>query len=77
LKKFCSYETNDEICSITIKNNAMNKQEMIDAIIQEHDVLWNEYMEMLEAFGINDEGTQRAGTRAATLGQLIDKLQIK
>ena len=55
----------------------MKKQEIIDAIIQEHDVLWNEYMEMLEAFGINDEGTQRAGTRAATLGQLIDKLEIK
>jgi hypothetical protein len=55
----------------------MKKQEMIDLIIQEHDILWNEYMEMLEEFGINDEGTQRAGTRAATLGQLIEKLQIK
>jgi hypothetical protein len=55
----------------------MKKQEMIDLIIQEHDVLWNEYMEMLNAFGIDDEGTQRAGTRAATLGQLMQKLQIR
>jgi hypothetical protein len=55
----------------------MKKQEMIDLILQEHDILWSEYMEMLDAFGINDEGTQRAGTRAATLGQLIEKLQIK
>lgn len=55
----------------------MKKQEMIDLILQEHDILWSEYMEMLEVFGINDEGTQRAGTRAATLGQLIEKLQIK
>jgi hypothetical protein len=77
LKKFCSCETYYDIRSINLKNNAMKKQEMIDAIIQEHDVLWNEYMEMLEAFGINDEGTQRAGTRAATLGQLIDKLEIR
>ena len=55
----------------------MKKQEMIDLIIQEHDVLWNEYIDMLDAFGIHDEGTQSAGTRAATLGQLIEKLQIK
>jgi hypothetical protein len=55
----------------------MKKQEMIDLIIQEHDILWNEYMEMLEAFGIHDEGTQSAGTRAATIGQLMQKLQIR
>ena len=55
----------------------MKKQEMIDLILQERDVLWSEYMEMLEAFGIHDEGTQSAGTRAATISQLIHKLQIK
>ena len=55
----------------------MKKQEMIDLILQERDVLWSEYMEMLEAFGIHDDGTQSAGIRAATICQLIEKLQIK
>lgn len=55
----------------------MKKKEMIAMILQEFDERWNEYMEMLDAFGIHDEGTRSAGTRAATLAQLIDKLQIK
>lgn len=54
----------------------MKKQEMIDLILQEHDVLFNEYMEMYNEFGINDSATELAGTRLATISQLIKKLGL-
>jgi hypothetical protein len=77
LKKFCSYETNDEICSITIKNNAMKKQEMIDLIIQEEKRLWESVQRSMELLGIDDEVTQSAVTRWSVMNDLKIKLQIK
>ncbi len=49
---------------------------MIDLILQEHEVLFNEYMEMYDAFGIDHSGTEAAGTRLATISQLIKKLEL-
>ena len=54
----------------------MKKTEMIDLILQEHEVLFNEYMEMYNEFGINDSATESAGTRLATISQLIKKLEL-
>jgi hypothetical protein len=77
LKKFCSYETNDEICSITIKNNAMKKQEMIDFIIQEEKRLWDAVQRSMDLLGVDDEVTQSAVTRWSVIHNLIQTLQIK
>lgn len=50
---------------------------MIDLILQEHEVLFNEYMEMYNEFGIDHTATESAGTRLATISQLIQKLNIR
>jgi len=54
----------------------MKKQEMIDLILQEHEVLFKEYMEMFETFGMNDSATESAGTRLATISKLIKNLGL-
>ena len=55
----------------------MKKQEMIEVIEQEKDILWNEFIEMLNEFGIDHSGTEAAGIRFATITQLALKLGIR
>lgn len=77
LKKFCSCETYSDIRSINLKNTAMKKQEMIDLILQEERKLWNDLQYMIDVLGVNDEATESATTRWATIHQLIEKLGLK
>lgn len=55
----------------------MKKQEMIDLILQEERKLWNDLQYMIDVLGVNDEATESATTRWATIHQLIEKLGLK
>ena len=55
----------------------MKKQEMIDLIIQEEKRLWDTVQRSMDLLGIDDECTQSAVTRWATINDLKQKLQIK
>ena len=55
----------------------MEKEQMIEIILQLEKELWEERNEMFQLFGLNDEGTQRIITQWCVISNLIDKLQIK
>ena len=55
----------------------MNKEQMIEIILQFEKELWEERNEMFQVFGLNDEGTKRIITQWCVISNLIDKLQIK
>jgi len=55
----------------------MEKEQMIEIILQFEKELWEERNEMFQLFGLNDEGTQRIITQWCVISNLIDKLQIK
>jgi DNA-binding ferritin-like protein len=59
------------------KQNKMEKEQMIEIILQFEKELWEERNEMFQLFGLNDEGTQRIITQWCVISNLIDKLQIK
>lgn len=59
------------------KQKKMEKEQMIEIILQFEKELWEERNEMFQLFGLNDEGTQRIITQWCVISNLIDKLQIK
>jgi hypothetical protein len=54
----------------------MNKEEMIEIILDYKDELQNDYNELCKAFGQQDPATKRNETKLVTLIILIDKLGI-
>ena len=54
----------------------MNKEEMIETILNYKDELQNDYNELCKAFGQQDPATKRNETKLVTLIILIDKLGI-
>ena len=54
----------------------MNKEEMIEIILDYKDELRDEYNEMVGAFGYKDLSTQRHETKYTTLLLLIEKLEL-
>ena len=54
----------------------MNKEEMIEAILNYKDELQNDYNELCKAFGQQDPATKRNETKLVTLLILIDKLEL-
>jgi hypothetical protein len=54
----------------------MNKQEMIETILNYKDELQNDYNELCKAFGQQDPATKRNETKLVTLLILIDKLEL-
>lgn len=62
---------------LTIKNNAMKKQEMINLILQEEKQIWKELQECINKLGMRDSITDMQIARWASVKNLIEKLQIK
>jgi hypothetical protein len=54
----------------------MNKEEMIEIILDYKDELQNDYNELCKAFGQQDPATKRNETKLVTLLILIDKLEL-
>jgi len=54
----------------------MNKEEMIETILNYKDELQNDYNELCKAFGQQDPATKRNETKLVTLILLIDKLGL-
>jgi uncharacterized protein (DUF927 family) len=54
----------------------MNKEEMIEVILNYKDELQNDYNELCKAFGQQDSATKRNETKLVTLLILIDKLEL-
>jgi hypothetical protein len=54
----------------------MNKEEMIEVILNYKDELQNDYNELCKAFGSGDPATKRNETKLVTLIILIDKLGL-
>ena len=54
----------------------MNKEEMIEVILNYKDELQNDYNELCKAFGQQDPATKRNETKLVTLLILIDKLEL-
>jgi hypothetical protein len=55
----------------------MNKEQMIEIILQFEKELREEMNEMVDAFGRQDEGTKRTIAQWCVISNLIDKLQIE
>ena len=54
----------------------MNKEEIIEVILDYKDELQNDYNELCKAFGSGDTATKRINTKLVTLLILIDKLEL-
>ena len=54
----------------------MNKEEMIEVILDYKDELRDEYNEMVSAFGYKDASTKRLQTKYTTILLLIEKLGL-
>jgi hypothetical protein len=54
----------------------MNKEEMIEVILNYKDELQRDYNECCKAFGQQDPATKRNETKLVTLLILIDKLEL-
>jgi len=54
----------------------MNKQEMIEVILNYKDELQNDYNELCKAFGQQDPATKRNETKLVTMLLLLDKLEL-
>ena len=54
----------------------MNKEEMIEVILDYKDELRDEYNEMVGAFGYKDASAQRLQTKYTTILLLIEKLEL-
>jgi len=55
----------------------MNKEQMIEIILQEEREAFELMKEMIESFGRSDQGTKRAITQWCVISDLIDKLKIE
>jgi hypothetical protein len=55
----------------------MEKEEIIKAILEFEKDLMTEALDMVNHFGRDDEGTQRAITRWLTIDELVETLKIK
>ena len=54
----------------------MNKEEMIEIILDYKDELRDEYNEMVSAFGYKDASAKRLQTKYTTLLLLIEKIEL-
>lgn len=54
----------------------MNKEEMIEIILDYKDELRDEYNDMLSSFGFRDSSTERLQNKYTTLLLLIEKLGL-
>ena len=54
----------------------MNKEEMIEIILDYKDELQNDYNECCKAFGQQDPATKRNETKLVTMLLLLDKLEL-
>jgi hypothetical protein len=54
----------------------MNKEEMIEVILNYKDELQNDYNELCKAFGQQDPATKRNETKLVTMLLLLDKLEL-
>ena len=54
----------------------MNKEEMIEIILDYKDELQNHYNECCKAFGQQDPATKRNETKLVTMLLLLDKLEL-
>jgi hypothetical protein len=55
----------------------MEKEQMIEIILELEKELWEERNEMFQLFGLNDEGTKRIITQWCVISNLMEKLQIE
>jgi hypothetical protein len=56
---------------------AKDESEIIKAILEFEKDLMTEALDMVNNFGRDDEGTQRAITRWLTIDELVETLKIK
>ena len=61
---------------ITIKNNAMKKQEMIDLIKAEERKLYDDLQQCIDILGVHDPITESATTRWSTIHNLLKTLGL-
>jgi len=54
----------------------MNKEKMIEVILNYKDELQNDYNELCKAFGQQDPATKRNETKLVTMLLLLDKLEL-
>ena len=54
----------------------MNKEEMIQVILNYKNELQNDYNELCKAFGQQDPATKRNETKLVTILLLLDKLEL-
>jgi hypothetical protein len=54
----------------------MNKEEMIEVIVNYKDELQRDYNELCKAFGQQDPATKRNETKLVTMLLLLDKLEL-
>lgn len=54
----------------------MNKEEMIEVILNYKNELQNDYNELCKAFGQQDPATKRNETKLVTMLLLLDKLEL-
>ena len=54
----------------------MNKEEMIQVILNYKNELQNDYNELCKAFGQQDPATKRNETKLVTMLLLLDKLEL-
>jgi hypothetical protein len=55
----------------------MNKEQMIEIILREEREAFEFMKEMIDTFGLSDQGTKRAITQWCVISELIDKLKIE
>lgn len=52
----------------------MSKEELLDFIRNQEREMWQEYLELRQAFGPDDNGTKHSGTQWAAVSSLLDKI---
>jgi hypothetical protein len=58
----------------TFKTNIMSKEELLDFIRNQEREMWQEYLELRQAFGPEDNGAKHSGTQWAAVSSLLDKI---
>ena len=61
----------------TKKQNAMNKQEILDIVINYEKQLRNDYEELRDNYGSLDSATQSAFKEWNTIDELINRLDLQ
>jgi hypothetical protein len=75
LKKFCRYETFLYLRSINLKTTNMNKEQIIELIRSQEAEMYQELLEMREAFGPNDRGTLHSAAQWNAISNLLELIE--